>query len=123
MSGLRAQEYRRAVYAELCVYEAPNGDRCAWGHVDKSLTRKFTAGVFSLANRGIGLAARLPYEDLGFASRMQQVHDRESSRVPENMRQSLIDFARYEQLVVHCACGNDAMPNDDKCRLCSEVKS
>lgn len=90
--GLKAQNWRKAMdewnwpYAGIkrldCSYLSPNGDRCAWGHVDPEGTidsngTPRAGDVTSLRHNGFGLASRLtrgePGLDLAIA--LQNAHD------------------------------------------------
>lgn len=77
--GLAAQEWRRSVkwegHREVCVYLAPNGDRCAWGYVDPVGAVDGGGDVYCLNDDGIGLAALLDSEGLDFANQLQMAHD------------------------------------------------
>lgn len=74
--GLRAQGFERCATPEGCLYQDPStGRRCAWGHVDTSLTEADRGPVGHLREEKIGLAARIPWNDLDFATALQRAHD------------------------------------------------
>ncbi len=113
-NGIKAQDWRQSAVISnggvLCKYLMPNGDRCAWGHVDTSVgDRRGT--VKCLARSGIGVAAFLDGDDLEFAYRLQEAHDfitgSSSSwdeMYPEyqgaSMEQRLRAFAKKEGLTI-----------------------
>lgn len=99
VSGLRAQEWRRAMSGSGidCEYLAPNGDRCAWGHVDHSSAGNY-GDVEDLNRDGIGLASELAQDELDFAMELQMAHDR--GYEPCLMRQRLLDVALDHGLTV-----------------------
>lgn len=95
--GLRKQGFLRSMDVESCIYDDGEGRRCAWGHVDKSLTKKDgAASVYVLRRRGRGLAGHLLPEDVGFAATLQDAHDHALS--PNEMRQGLFQFAKQYSL-------------------------
>lgn len=74
-NGLKAQNWEKAVdHNGNCVYEAPDGKRCAWGHVDPEA--RGVGSVYGLRYDYAGLAVRLSSEDLAFADKLQVAHDR-----------------------------------------------
>lgn len=73
--GLAEQEFRKAQTNGSCSYQTPNGDRCAWGHVDTSLTARDIGSVRTLVENKVGLAALLSVEDTAFAMALQRAHD------------------------------------------------
>lgn len=74
--GLAGQGWRRSAdECGECVYHSPNGDRCAWGHVDPRGTEGRTGHVTTLAGKGVGLAAQLSIKELYFAEALQHAHD------------------------------------------------
>lgn len=97
--GLEAQGFIRA-YGERrdglggCLYLDNHGRRCAWGHVDKSLTNEI-GGVETIK---IGIAKRLNEEDLEFAKHLQWVHD--TSYSPNSMVSKLRDLANTWNLTI-----------------------
>ena len=77
--GLAKQCWKRAARVtdignSICVYQDKDGNRCAWGWIDLSLTDD-EGGVATLKNRGIGIAATLNDDELEFASLLQLAHD------------------------------------------------
>jgi len=100
-SGLKGQGFMRAVnsgvFGGSCTYLALDGKRCAWGHVDTSLTDEL-GGVTGLHERGIGLAKFLDNGDLLFATALQVSHD--SGNTPKKMELSLRDVAERYGLTV-----------------------
>jgi len=102
--GLRSQGFERCTRKapneykdEVCVYDDGNGKHCAWGWVDESTWsyKEARDTVDNLANRGVGLAASLPYEDRQWASRLQQCHDKayDAEGVEHNLRQFAKEFS------------------------------
>lgn len=80
--GLRAQEWRQAVDtngAGACTYLAPNGDRCAFGHVDPEGTviggKPRTGTVWALRSEPGSIVPTLSSEEFEFAQRLQRAHD------------------------------------------------
>lgn len=73
--GLREQKFQISL-AETngCAYLSSDGKRCAWGHVDTSLTLEM-GDVRRLHQYQIGLAASLTPDDMKFAVRLQMSHD------------------------------------------------
>lgn len=59
-----------------CLYNGPNGRRCAWGHVDPDGPFSEGKGVRFQRESGRGLAAHLDEETLVFAIELQAAHDR-----------------------------------------------
>lgn len=78
--GLRAQGWRPSVdeYGN-CRYNGTDGCRCAWGHVDPVGTADEESAeginVWALAERKIGLAAKLSPSESAFAGKLQAAHD------------------------------------------------
>lgn len=101
--GLKAQRWVKSYsFTEgACVYAKRDefGNvirRCAWGHVDPEGT-SFTglASVRALADCGVGLAPRLPFQDLLFAQELQNTHDesKDGDDMQERMRALASDYA------------------------------
>lgn len=108
--GLRAQDWRKAApkFHEPgpgCQYLTAGGDRCAWGHVDPENTGDTQLGgtVNALRDKGIGLAALLPVEDMGFAVDLQRAHDNvDNADCPSNkeaMQTALRNVAEAYNLI------------------------
>ena len=74
--GLAGQGWRRSA-AEYggCMYHSPNGDRCAWGHVDPEGTKGQSMYVSGLARAGTGIAGQLTNDELTFVEAIQRAHD------------------------------------------------
>lgn len=74
--GLAGQDWRKSVNEDKnCVYHSPNGDRCAWGHVDPEGTEGESESIRLLACCDVGLAGELTTETLLFAVDLQREHD------------------------------------------------
>lgn len=77
--GLHKQGWAQALDDGGCVYQAPDGKRCAWGHVDEALgvPDNRHGGVYNLNYCRVGLAAGLGGVLLGlrFAGDLQIAHD------------------------------------------------
>lgn len=75
--GLRSQDWTRAysVIKGRCVYETENGERCAFGWIDRSLTAFDQGNVYRLNDLNIGLAANMGLDELSFAYFLQRAHD------------------------------------------------
>lgn len=107
-NGLKSQGFTRCRQEgnsmdPSCMYDDGQGHHCAWGWVDPEGTATmdgyFLSGtVRNLADRGIGLAARLSYEDQGFAVELQVAHD--NSPTPEEMQTELRRIASKYHLAV-----------------------
>lgn len=100
-TGLKAQGFTRAWTAETgCVYAAPDGRRCAWGHVDLSLTAEDEddTSIPNLRAAGIGLAAELDGPGLTFALVLQDAHD--VAYVPGHMETRLRALAGHYGLTI-----------------------
>lgn len=102
--GLRSQGFQRSITVRPdedgipsahCVYQNPDGLRCAWGHVDLSLKDE-ECGVFTLYTLGVGIAATLSPEERHFASRLQKAHD--TGVTPERMEFELRELASKNNL-------------------------
>lgn len=95
--GLRAQGWRRSFNPEVsrCSYKAPDGKRCAWGHVDPSLD-DVSGTVYDLRKLQIGLAAGLDDPALRFATLLQQCHD--GAICPEYMEERFRQVAKEHAL-------------------------
>jgi len=100
-NGLKGQGFTRAldsgVFGGSCKYLADDGKRCAWGHVDTSLTDELD-NVTGLHERGVGLAKFLDEDDLIFAMSLQVAHDAGNS--PGKMEESLRRVAERYGLTV-----------------------
>lgn len=98
--GLRAQGFERCAANHYgCLYEDLNtGRRCAWGHVDASLTGADSGSVWHLRREKIGLAARIPLNDVDFAMALQRAHD--NAMGPGNMEELLRNVAERFGLTV-----------------------
>lgn len=86
--GLHKQGWAQALDDGGCVYQAPDGKRCAWGHVDESLTERATGSVGILHYLREGLAAGLDAvpRGLSFATALQRAHDCNDDRLaPDEM--------------------------------------
>lgn len=104
-NGLKSQGFERAHDGVGCVYYMQRDDkvlRCAWGWVDPEATQAGGCGgsVFTLRDRGIGLAATPEFEVestyvatpgslMHLAEELQIAHDGHEARVPEVMQQNL----------------------------------
>lgn len=77
--GLYRQGWAQAMDDNTCVYEAADGKRCAWGHVDTGLAHPDNKGgsVYNLEYTRRGIAASLPaiLGGLRFAGDLQAAHD------------------------------------------------
>ncbi len=104
-NGLKSQGFTRCTQepdsldttVSQCLYTSKDGTKhCAWGWVDTSIKYEQSTGwVSNLKTRGIGLAADLTDEQMGFVSELQGCHDRCEN--PQDMHDSLINLAsRYE---------------------------
>jgi len=95
--GLRAQGWAQCMQTAHagCAYENDLGQRCAWGHVDTSLSR-IDPSVYTLYNRGQGVAGQLSLIDAGWAQQLQNVHD--SYPLPEEMEAAYRIFADTHNL-------------------------
>lgn len=100
--GLRGQKWERSVEVidtdedPLCVYDNGNGKRCAWGHVDTSLTPRNVGGVRELHYLKRGVAGTLTLGQLDFAHRLQRAHD--GPRTPEEVYTCFISLAYAHNL-------------------------
>lgn len=81
--GLKSQGWVRSVAAGRCSYDNGNGKRCAWGHVDPSLSGSDLRDILSLHQDKVGVAGALLAEDLTFVCHLQSAHD--LSREPQVM--------------------------------------
>lgn len=91
-NGLKAQGWQRSYDGDRCVYVHPSGLRCAWGHVDQSLTDKFNGegDVYYLSSSSHeSLASELNGADLDFAAQLQFAHDHADERPMEGAMRSL----------------------------------
>ena len=82
-----------------CLYLTPDGCRCAWGWVDPEATGALQGddafgSVFRLREQGVGIAARLKYDDAEWARSLQKVHD----SGPHFLKRRLRGFAREHGL-------------------------
>jgi len=111
--GLEAQGWQGSVVAKAyggsrCVYNGPDGRRCAWGHVDPEGTRDPGIdvdgnAVMALHTNGIGLAALLTEADALFALRLQRAHDGSSLGFgpgARDLRKAMTLFAESEGLTI-----------------------
>jgi hypothetical protein len=95
--GLRSQNFEKCTDRNgQCVYYW-KGKHCAWGWVDQSLSNEF-GSVTDLREHGVGEAANLDFENLGFAIRLQQCHD--GAFNSEAMKDNLLHFAETQGLEV-----------------------
>ena len=79
--GLRAQGWERCSDGQRCVYSNEYGLRCAWGHVDPSLTQYDAGSVEALRHFHKGIATDLSAEDCEWAMDLQAQHDNSGGRV------------------------------------------
>lgn len=99
--GLRNQEWKPAYQSGSCRYLTNDGCRCAYGHVDTSLTDE--AGTASENARDNSILAVDDYE---FANNLQAVHDRAAVIATrgwlyeQNMEGDLRKFAVYHNLTI-----------------------
>lgn len=96
--GLKGQGFAQSKYGAFCVYQSPDGKRCAWGHVDPSLTKEHRTGVRGLFEDQIGVAATIDVKDLIFVERLQDAHDRATS--PNHMDDNLMMLANQYDLEI-----------------------
>ncbi len=98
--GLRSQGFQRCGVNHPTGFESLYADgekRCAWGHVDPSLTRaNSTFYVESLAADKIGIAPSLDVDSLEFAKQLQWCHD--DSQLPGLMERRLRRLGEREKL-------------------------
>lgn len=106
-SGLKAQGFRQATklvtedgaVTRRCVYLSDDGCRCAWGHVDTTLTNQEMT-LKQLWTNKIGIAGELDAVNADFAAGLQQCHDSvnpNSPTVAGDMEDNLRRYAiRYE---------------------------
>ena len=78
--GLMRQSWRQSKVGANCLYLSPNGDRCAWGHVDPEHTKnRGSVALSELVRYRIGTAAYFnPYSNdpnHKFAVALQSTHD------------------------------------------------
>lgn len=104
--GLYEQGFEQSLnHAGGCLYNAPDGKHCAWGHVDPTLPldAEGLAIAPNCSDDGImryGLAGNLDDHALEFAARLQSAHDRIESRRPARMRRALEALANQHRLLV-----------------------
>lgn len=97
--GLAAQEFRKSYKDVFCMYRAPNGDKCAFGHcVPDELYRSAMEG--ELAGDVLKM---IEEKDIcnhfgSFANRLQCCHDDANS--PDDMKSRLAAFAKAHNLTV-----------------------
>lgn len=108
--GLAGQGFAQAKIDGGCVYLAPDGTRCAWGHVDTSLTSHYQCGVTWLREDCIGIAGNLTADDLKFAVALQNAHDDKRSADPATMQTFLHTLATDYGLTVP-AIPNTPLPS------------
>lgn len=111
--GLRSQGFRKCVLLPedpdptdpnpniwmqdlQCLYDDGDGSHCAWGWIDKSLTKDEFSDLSGLRSKSIGLACLLDTEDYLWARQLQSIHDFAAS--PEGMEEDLRDFAKKHHL-------------------------
>lgn len=74
--GLSNQSWKKSVNTRGgCVYVSDSGNRCAWGHVDKSLSEQTFGSISLLREMGVGIATKLSHEEFEFAKQLQGCHD------------------------------------------------
>lgn len=94
--GLRSQEFQCCERNGVCIYDDGQGRRCAWGHVDESLTHLSRGTVCELHAAGVGVAATLTTEQVDFGMALQIAHDR--SQNPTEMEERLRALATQYNL-------------------------
>lgn len=94
--GLKSQGWVRSVAAGRCSYDNGAGRRCAWGHVDPSLSGSDLRDILSLFQDKVGVAGTLLTEDLHFACHLQSAHD--LSREPQVMAMQFQALANHYNL-------------------------
>lgn len=77
--GLASQGFKKCLsplgkYAYKAVVDGKEM-HCAWGWVDPTLDESLMCVVYTLKDRGIGLAKDLDEEGLVFARKLQKAHD------------------------------------------------
>lgn len=89
--GIRSQGWERCMDDGQCVYANDKGQHCAWGWVDQSLS-DVRGSVGTLRSMGVGLAALLSLEDVDWANRLQDVHDRAAPSLAAFQRSGLLSM-------------------------------
>lgn len=107
--GLREQNFRQSKKNGSCEYQSANGDRCAWGHVDDTLTDQCgsvtdlhlafnrDSADYSLRITSTSLTASLNRETVRWADDLQRCHD--EAEGPDDMQRRLRDFGNQHELV------------------------
>jgi len=102
--GLKAQGFERAVSdKEQCQYRAPDGKRCAFGHLlsDKLYRSSFeNKAAFAVINNlcDLNISHPFTFTDRGFYDNLQEVHD--NGYTPEVMEEGLKLFAKNNNLTI-----------------------
>lgn len=100
--GLRNQEWKPAYQSGSCRYLTNDGCRCAYGHVDTSLTDEAGSASENARDNSI-----LAVDDYEFANSLQAVHDQAAiifahrdRYYEQNMEGDLRKFAAYHNLTI-----------------------
>lgn len=97
--GLRSQGWARCMDKRGgCSYDDGDGKRCAWGHVDPSLSGADFRNVSDLFHLKVGVASTINSAlDLAFAAQLQTTHD--VNPIPSNMESEFRCIAQINNLI------------------------
>ena len=92
--GLASQGWVRSIDSSGCVYKNERGHRCAWGWVDLSLDAN---DIGPVADLNAGIAADLGFNELVFATQLQNLHD---SSEDWKLEADFVSFADRNNLTI-----------------------
>lgn len=100
--GLAGQKWRQSIRPgnDSCVYNGPNRTHCAFGWIDTKIPALYNSdtSIQMLHDAGVGVAAKLDAELLGFAAELQNAHD--GADVPRDMRSAFKAIASEHGLKI-----------------------